>query len=109
MTPEEYQAADEAYFTATGNHLPGGLAEEAPKPPADTITISVDDLDRIIAEKLAERDAAHQRELEEVLSRLPQLMVPAHGGGPGTDNHQRSWSLAEQELARSGVTLDSWK
>lgn len=67
------------------------------------------DLDRIIAEKLAQRDAEHAAELEAVRARLPQLMVPMNSGGPGVDNHQRSWSLVEQQMAAAGEILDHWK
>jgi hypothetical protein len=35
-------------------------------------------------------------------------MVAANGGGPGSDNHQTSWSLVEQEAAGRGETLPTW-
>jgi len=57
---------------------------------------------------LAERDRKHAEEVAEYKSRVPQLMVAANAGGPGSDNHQRSWSLAEQEVAARGEILDHW-
>lgn len=66
--------------------------------------ISREELDRI----LAERDKQHAEEMAAVKTRLPALMVAQHGGGPGTDNHQVSWNLAEQEAARRGEILDHW-
>lgn len=75
---------------------------------SNTVTISRDELDRIIQERLDERDREHAEELAAVRSTLPSAMVPANGGGPGTDNHQVSWNLAEQEAAARGETLDTW-
>lgn len=67
-----------------------------------------DEVDRIIAERLEERDKHHAEEVARLQAQVPQLVVPAHGGGPGNDNHQRSWNLAEQEAARAGEHLDHW-
>jgi hypothetical protein len=58
---------------------------------------------------LAERDQAHRQELAAVRATVPAAMVPMHGGGPGVDKHQRSWSLAEQEIAARGDVLDHWE
>lgn len=63
------------------------------------------ELDKI----LEEREAAHREQLQAARAGFPSAQVPAHGGGPGADNHQRSWSLAEQEVALRGETLDHWK
>lgn len=61
-----------------------------------------------LEEILAERDKKHAEEMATVRARVPEAMVAAHAGGPGTDQHQKSWSLAEQEAARRGETLDHW-
>lgn len=66
--------------------------------------ISREDLERI----LSERDRRHQEELSAVRARVPVAMVPQHSGGPGVDQHQVSWNLAEQEAAMRGETLDHW-
>lgn len=66
--------------------------------------ISREELERI----LAERDRKHAEEIAAVKTRIPQAIVAQHGGGPGNDNHQVSWNLAEQEAARRGETLDHW-
>ena len=58
---------------------------------------------------LRERDQQHSERLARARAGIPQAMVPAHGGGPGIDQHQTSWSLAEQEVARRGETLDHWE
>lgn len=65
--------------------------------------VSVSDLDRIIAEKLAERDAEHAAQLAALRNQLPVAMVPMHGGGPGIDQHRRSWSKVEQEMSAAGT------
>lgn len=57
---------------------------------------------------LAERDRKHAEELAAIQSKLPIAQVAAHGGGPGIDNHQQSWNLAEQEAAQRGELLDHW-
>lgn len=67
-------------------------------------TITRDELERI----LADREAAHREELQAARAGFPSAQVPAHSGGPGADNHQRSWSLVEQEAALRGETLDHW-
>lgn len=67
--------------------------------------ISRSDLEQI----LQERDQRHAEEMEAVKARLPQLQVPAHSGGPGFDNHQKSWNLSEQEAAARGEHLDHWE
>lgn len=58
---------------------------------------------------LAERDAKAEARVARARASVPQAQVPEHGGGPGVDQHQRSWSLAEQEAARRGETLDHWE
>jgi hypothetical protein len=67
-----------------------------------------DDIDRRIEAALAKERAKHAEEMQATLARVPQLNVPAHSGGPGNDNHQVSWSLAEQEAAARGEHLDHW-
>lgn len=74
-------------------------------PPAPEGYISRAELDAI----LAERDRQHAEQVEAVRAQLPRALVPAHGGGPGNDNHQKSWCLAEQELAQRGESLDHWE
>lgn len=66
------------------------------------------DLDAIIAKKMVDREQAHEKELTAARARAPQLVVPAHAGGPGNDNHRESWSLAEQEAAARGDDLEHW-
>lgn len=78
-------------------------------PAATDDRLTRDEVNKLIADALAERDAQHEAELAEVRQMLPTAMVPANGGGPGVDNHQTSWSLAEQELAARGETLDHWE
>lgn len=58
---------------------------------------------------LAERDAKNEARLAKARASVPQALVPDHGGGPGVDQHQASWSLAEQEVARRGEVLDHWE
>lgn len=70
--------------------------------------LSREEVERIIADRLAERDEEHAAEVARLQAQVPQLVVPAHGGGPGNDNHQRSWNLAEQEAARRGDQLEHW-
>lgn len=94
------------YFTAGGFNPPPPPAPAAtPTPPPSGDYISRADLEAI----LAARDAQHAAEMEAVRNQLPTLVVPANGGGPGNDNHQASWSLAEQEAAQRGETLSTWK
>lgn len=57
---------------------------------------------------LIARDQKHAQEMAAMKSRLPVAQVAAHAGGPGYDNHQASWSKAEQELSQSGEVLDTW-
>jgi len=80
-----------------------------PATPDTTGYVSVADLDEIIARKLAERDAEYAAQLASVRALIPVAVVPAHGGGPGNDNHQKSWNLAEQEAAQRGEVLDHWE
>lgn len=61
-----------------------------------------------VEEMLRERDTQHSEQLARIRSVIPAAMVPAHSGGPGIDQHQPSWSLAEQELATRGDWLDHW-
>lgn len=61
-----------------------------------------------LQEILAERDRKHAEEMAEVRAQVPVAMVPMHSGGPGVDNHQKSWSLVEQEAAARGEVLDHW-
>jgi len=66
--------------------------------------ISREELEQI----LAERDAKHAEEMTAVTARVPVAMVAMNAGGPGVDNHQASWSQAEQEAAARGEVLDHW-
>jgi hypothetical protein len=59
-------------------------------------------------EILDKRDKAHAEQLAVIAARLPVAQVAANAGGPGYDNHQPSWSLAEQEAAARGETLEHW-
>lgn len=61
-----------------------------------------------LEEILAARDKEHADQLALAKSRIPTAMVAANSGGPGTDNHQVSWNLAEQEAASRGEFLDHW-
>jgi hypothetical protein len=71
-------------------------------PSGDTITRAE------LEEILAARDRKHAEEIAAYRARVPVAMVPANAGGPGFDNHQASWSLAEQEAAQRGEILDHW-
>jgi hypothetical protein len=70
--------------------------------------VKASDVDALIATKLAERDAAHEKEMTKARAAMPQLQVAAHSGGPGVDNHRPSWSKAEQEASQAGEDLDHW-
>lgn len=72
-------------------------------------TVKLSDVEKMIQDALDKRDKEHADELAAVRATLPSAMVPANGGGPGVDNHQPSWSLAEQELAAAGESLDHWE
>jgi hypothetical protein len=67
---------------------------------------SKDDVAQMIQDALDKRDKDHAEQLAAVRAAYPQALVPIHGGGPGSDNHQPSWSLAEQEAATRGE--DHW-
>lgn len=84
-----------------------GATSDVPEgePQTNSGYISREQLEKI----LAERDARHADELATVRASIPQLMVSANSGGPGNDNHQASWNLAEQEAANRGEILDHWK
>lgn len=84
------------------------LSETPASAPADD-RLTRDEVNALIADALAARDKEHADELAAVRATFPSAMVPANGGGPGVDNHQSSWSLAEQELAAAGETLDHWE
>lgn len=77
-----------------------------------SVTISVDELTKLIDAKVAERVAAteeaHAKALAEAYSLVPRNTIPNYGGGPTVNNIRPSWSLAEQELARSGEDLEHW-
>jgi hypothetical protein len=62
-------------------------------------------LDQIIADRLAERDADHQRAVEAMQLLIPQNSVPAHAGGSGLEI-ARSWSLAQQEASLRGDPVE---
>lgn len=70
--------------------------------------VRADDVDRLIEQRLAERDRKHAAETAKLRAQVPQLVVAQHGGGPGNDNHRPSWNLAEQEAARAGEDLPHW-
>lgn len=78
--------------------------DETPQQTAPEGYISREELEQI----LAERDRKHAETMETFRARLPIAMVPAHSAGPGINNHQASWSKAEQEAAQRGETLDHW-
>ncbi len=88
--------------------MPPAKDNETPRM-GDRETLTRSEVDKIIRDALAEQQRAHDQELADVRQMLPTAMVPAHGGGPGVDNHQSSWSLAEQEAAARGETLDHWE
>jgi hypothetical protein len=67
------------------------------------------EVQRLIDEALSKRDREHSEQLAATLAAAnPGNLVPAHGGGPGHNRHQRSWSLAEQEAAARGEELEHW-
>jgi hypothetical protein len=66
-----------------------------------TVTLSLGELDALIAEKLASADKTYQDTLNALRAQVPSDTVPLHGGGPGLVR-MPSWSLVEQELATKG-------
>lgn len=78
----------------------------------DSVTLSLDDLNTLIeqkvAEKLAASEATHAAELAAAMARVPQNAIPLYSGGPSVNNIRRSWSLVEQEHARAGEDLEHW-
>jgi hypothetical protein len=89
---------------ATSDPSQYALPPEDASPARTDGYISRADLEEI----LAERDRNHKAELAAARSAMPQAMVAAHAGGPGSDQHQVSWNLAEQEAAQRGEMLDHW-
>lgn len=77
--------------------------ETAPTAPPEGY-ISLAQLNEI----LEERDRKHAEAMAIAKAAMPRAMVAAHAGGPGYDNHQVSWSLAEQEASKRGDVLDHW-
>lgn len=71
--------------------------------------IPLSEVQRLIDEALNKREADYQANLAAAIAASnPGNLVPAHGGGPGHNRHQRSWSLAEQEASLRGEKLDHW-
>lgn len=103
MTDPNYPAPPPGFFTPANTPNPVASVP-ASNTPASSGYISLEQLEEI----LATRDKQHAEELAAVTARLPSLMVAANGGGPGSDNHQTSWSLVEQEAAGRGETLPTW-
>jgi hypothetical protein len=66
-----------------------------------------DDIDARIESALKKRDAEHEAEMAKMRAQVPQTAVPAHGGGPGVDNHMPTWSLAAQEASARGEHDDA--
>jgi hypothetical protein len=100
---ENYPPPPAGFFTPVTTSPPASAPPNTP-PPSASGYISLEQLEEI----LAARDKQHAEQLAAVTSRLPTLMVAANAGGPGSDNHQVSWSLAEQEAASRGEVLPSW-
>jgi hypothetical protein len=75
---------------------------ETPEVPAASFTW--DDIQAAIKEHSDKQAEQHQKELDDLRASLsPGAVlsnVPLHAGGPGTDIAE-TWSLAEQEAARS--------
>jgi hypothetical protein len=70
--------------------------------------VKLADVEKMISEAIAKRDKEHEAELAKVRATVPVAIVPTHGGGPGTDNHRPSWSLAAQEAAHRGEDYPEW-
>lgn len=92
----------EPNWTTVPGTAPTPPPQSSPPPPAGYMSREE------VLELLAERDRKHAEEMATVKSRLPVAMVPMHSGGPGIDQHQDSWNLAEQEAAARGEILDHW-
>lgn len=78
-------------------------SEPPQKPEGDTV-YTKSDVDKMLADLKDELSKANQK----IAARIPNALIVQNGGGPGNDNHQSSWSLAEQELAQAGETLEHW-
>lgn len=79
-------------------------APETQQPPTGDTVYTKSDVDKMIADLKEELSAANAK----IAARIPDALIVQNGGGPGNDNHQSSWSLAEQELAQAGKTLEHW-
>lgn len=103
--PPDVNDLGQSYNPETGEY------EDPPVPESvtggETVTVSVADLDALIAERMQARDLEHQREIEDMQARIPSDTIPMHGAGPGLSK-RRSWSLAEQEAAHRGELPDEY-
>jgi hypothetical protein len=80
-------------------------SDKTPDSPPDEKYMSRAEVEALLAEREEKANARVAR----ARASVPQALVPAHGGGPGVDQHQRSWSQAEQEAAQRGEVLDHWE
>jgi hypothetical protein len=87
---------------------PPTTAQDTDNPETTQEYVKASDVNALIEKRLAERDAAHEKEMTKARAAIPQLQVGANAGGPGVDNHRPSWSKAEQEAAQAGEDFDYW-
>lgn len=77
--------------------------------------LSYEDVQRIVSEQLAQRDAQHAEEIKALKDQLDAMtaamatrgvvsLVPAHGAGPGIEVAE-TWSQWEQEISRTGLGM----
>lgn len=84
--------------------------------PSQPITgLTYEDVQRMITEQLAQRDAQHAEEIKALQDQIAAMtaamsnrgvvtLVPAHGAGPGIEVAD-TWSQWEQELSRLGLDV----
>lgn len=81
--------------------------------PGVTAGMTMEDVQRIVAQQLAGMNAQHQEELRSMQAQLDAALasmanrgvvnlIPAHAAGPGLEVAE-TWSQAQQEIARSGL------
>lgn len=104
QTPWQGQArAQENYRRNEEGSRNINFVDSEPQP-----TSREDEISAAVERALAKRDRQHAQETAKLRNQVPTLVVSAHGGGPGNDNHRPSWNLAEQEAAARGEHLDHW-
>lgn len=77
------------------------MADEAKDAPQAGY-VKAEDVDARIEAAIKKERSKHDKEVATLRASMPVAMVTAHGGGPGYDDHQPSWSLAAQEHSQRG-------